>query len=481
VQAANRFASAAMAGTAGHVLVSSFSGSATTLAKGVLTTMVLSQVKMFGAGLIAAGLVAGSFGAGAWALASPRQDLPPRQSQPPGNAPPPPPARGVMAQAPSPPAPTTAPPGSHYQLSPATIPDPSGLGAVESRLAELERKLDLLLQQRLGYVNPPAYPPQRAPSRNQSLPKRPILPAPSSNPPAMEAPPSPPTAPVENVPTLQPQPATPPEQSPFDSDLPRAPAGTISSIPPQPPLATPGMPPVAPPPQLEPANQPRQPLSTARELPPPPVQAPPPAAQNRPEPIVGPIDPIRPARVRSDLPASHLPDRTSVHEIEAQLAAAIRRYQRAALLFQNHSISEEEYESYLDQVRLLVGRLKGLREELNEEIDRSNLELIKKRAELKMAEARQKSTAVLVARNARLNERKKGAVSQEDVAKDESHDLANMAQIEVGQAEVQEVELRIKQYLARRESIAKALESTTAAIGDVTNASNSTPTGLFKR
>ena len=80
VQAANRFASAAMAGTAGQVLFSSFSGSATTLAQGVLTTMVLSQIKMFGAGLIAAGLVAGSFGAGAWALASPRQDPAPGKS-----------------------------------------------------------------------------------------------------------------------------------------------------------------------------------------------------------------------------------------------------------------------------------------------------------------------------------------------------------------------------------------------------------------
>ena len=68
VQAANRFAPAAMAGTAGPLLVSSFSGSATTLAQGVLTTMVLSQIKIFGAGLISAGLVAGSFGAvpGRW-------------------------------------------------------------------------------------------------------------------------------------------------------------------------------------------------------------------------------------------------------------------------------------------------------------------------------------------------------------------------------------------------------------------------------
>ena len=143
-------------------------------------------------------------------------------------------------------------------------------------------------------------------------------------------------------------------------------------------------------------------------------------------------------------------DRTSVREIEAQLGVAIRRYQRASRLHEKKAISAEEYETTLDEVHLLFGRLRGLYDELTDELGRSKIEVTKKRAEVKMAEARQKATAALVARNARLNERKKGTVSQGDVARAESDDSANMAQIEVGQADVQEVELRFQQYGSRR-------------------------------
>ncbi len=211
--------------------------------------------------------------------------------------------------------------------------------------------------------------------------------------------------------------------------------------------------------QTEPANQPLLPPAAQVGIPEP-AQAPPPATQNPPEPVQSSIDPFPPSKRHGELLTSHSPDRTSVPEIEAQLGVAIRRYQRASQLLEKKSISREEYEAALDEVRLLVARLKGLREELNEEIDRATIELRKKQAEVKLAEARQKATAVLVARNARLNERKKGIVSQEDVAKDESVDAANVAQIEVRLAEVQEVELRIKQYIARRDSIAKALGKT---------------------
>ena len=78
-----------------------------------------------------------------------------------------------------------------------------------------------------------------------------------------------------------------------------------------------------------------------------------------------------------------------------------------------------------------MGRLKGLIDELSDEIERSNGELSRKQAELQVAEARQAATAVIVKRNARLNERKKGMVAAEDVAKAEADDAANVAQIAV--------------------------------------------------
>lgn len=481
LQAANRFASAAMAGPAGQVLFSSFSGSATTLAQGVLTTMVLSQIKMFAAGLISAGLVAGSFGAGAWALASPRQDPAPRQVQPPPPvAPTPVPARGAVIE-PPPPATTSAPPTPHYQVMQELTPAASGLSAVESRLAELERKLDLLLQQRLGDVNPAVYPSQRTRPRKQSLPRGPGLQAPSPNLPATEAPPLPPsTAPGETVATLPPQPAPRQEPSPFETAPSPVLAPTTDSIPPQPPSDAPVVPPAGALAQPDTPNQtlPLQPLPAAREGRPETVQPPSPVVQNPPELPDGAGDPFRPSGARRGVLTSHFPDRTSVPEIEAQLGVAIRHYHRAARLLEKKSISQEEYETALDEVRLLVGRLKGLYEELTDELGRSKIELTKKRAEVKMAEARQKATAVLVARNARLNERKNGIVSEEDVTKAESNDSANLAQIEVGQAEAQEVELRFQQYVARREAIHRVLDSALATVPEIASAGTSPPRPL---
>ena len=51
----------------------SLSGSATTLAQGVLLTMSLSQIKIIAAGVAAASLFVGGLGAGAWALGPPGQ------------------------------------------------------------------------------------------------------------------------------------------------------------------------------------------------------------------------------------------------------------------------------------------------------------------------------------------------------------------------------------------------------------------------
>jgi RNA polymerase sigma factor (sigma-70 family) len=465
VQAANRFASAALAGTAGQVFFSSFSGSATTLAQGVLTTMVLSQIKMFGAGLIAAGLVGGSFGAGAWALASPRQDPAPRQVQPPlPVAPAPVPVRGAVIE-PPPPAATPAPPTMHYQVMQDNTPAASGLGAVERRLDQLERKLDLLLQQRLGDVNPAVYPSQSPSSRKQNMPMRPFLRAPSSNPPATQPPPLPPPGiAAENVAALAPQPAPRQETSPFVS----APAPTLAPaaepLPPPPSSGTPGLPSTPELAQTEPANQPLQPLPAPREARSEPAQAPPPEVQIPAETGDAVTDPFRPSRARSDFLGGYLSNRTSAREIDAQLGVAIRRSQRASRLLEKKAISREEYETLLDDIRLLVGRLKGLIDDLSDEIERSSVELLRKQEEIRVAEAREAATAAVVKRNARLNERKPGMVAPEEVAKAEAETHMNAAQITVKGREVSEVELRIKQLQKRRAMLAQTLEETTASL-----------------
>ena len=58
--AAGRFlAGATVAAPAALSLSSSFSGSASTLAQGVLTTMAMTQIKLIGAGVVATGVLLG--------------------------------------------------------------------------------------------------------------------------------------------------------------------------------------------------------------------------------------------------------------------------------------------------------------------------------------------------------------------------------------------------------------------------------------
>jgi hypothetical protein len=123
-------------------------------------------------------------------------------------------------------------------------------------------------------------------------------------------------------------------------------------------------------------------------------------------------------------------------------------------------ISAEEYETALDEIRLLVGRLKGLIDEVSDDLERSTIELQRKRFELQVAEARQAASAAIVNRNTRLNVRKKGMVSAEDVAVAEAEDHANISQISIKGNEVQEIELKLKQLQKHREMLSKSLEKT---------------------
>ena len=391
-------------------------------------------------------------------------------------------ARTVTATAPvlAPPPPATAPPTMHYQVVPANNPNSSGLGGLEYRLAELERKLDLLLQQRLGDLNPAMYSPQSESSRKQSLPRRLVPQAPATLPAGTQPPPlPPPTASAENTAPLPPQPAPRQEPSPFVSAPSPMPAPTAETIPPQPPSDTPVLPPTPVLAQTEPANQPPplQPLPAAREAVSAPLQDLSPAVQNRPEPSDPAIDPFRPSKSQSDRGASPFPDRTSAREIEAQLGVAIRRCQRTSRLLEKKMISAAEYDSVLDEVRLLVAKLKGLIDELTDEIERSNVELLRKQAELQVAEAHQAATAAIVKRNARLNERKPGMVATEDVTKAEAEDAATVAQITVKGREVEEVHVRIRQLEKRREMLNQTLEKSAASVRSIVRIDGRTTSG----
>ncbi len=126
---------------------STICGPVSALAQGVITTMALAQLKFVAASLTAAGLLAGGLGMGAWALGSPGMG---QQGDTPA------PAKKF-----TPKAVTTHSDIDYLGTGEVATAIPSS--GVEARLADLERKLDLLLQRlsppQLAGDTLPATPP----------------------------------------------------------------------------------------------------------------------------------------------------------------------------------------------------------------------------------------------------------------------------------------------------------------------------------
>ena len=146
-------------------------------------------------------------------------------------------------------------------------------------------------------------------------------------------------------------------------------------------------------------------------------------------------------------------ERSSLKEIEAQVKIALLQYERNKSLFQSGVIPKEKFDEPVEQLRLILGRLEGWDDELAEDSELLKLEMMKKNAEIQVAEAQLMGTSASVARNKRINERKKGIVSEEDVAKANSEDAAASASVQVKQAEAKEVELKMQQLQRRRQQI----------------------------
>ncbi len=440
VAAAGRYLWGASSGVGPAALTlsssSSLSGSATTLVQGVLTTMALSQIKLISAGLTAAVLLAGGLGAGAWALGSP--------------------GRGQQETTP-PPAQKTAEKtvakrdiaDAAQKTTVADAPESPSPG-VEARLADLERKLDMLLER----LNPPPAaretlpldtersPFQMAPDSTERSPFDHDEPAPRGLPQAQTRPtPSPDTG---HGPTLSPEPRT--------SLLPSTPLNQ--------PLAA-----------QRPVTGPR-----SANLAMPRAESPPPAGRqdqlesrpdtpsfNLPEPSVEVANFPRSSAPRLpdpfDAPA---PQRSSLKEIEAQIQIARLHFERSKTLYAAAAIGKEQYEAPLDQIRLLVARLEGMDDDLTEELARLKVEVVKKTAQLNLVKAQRSTTAQAVELNKRLEERK--VISKSEVSKAEAEDAAAQAQVEVQRSELEYAELKGQQLRRRREMIKRDVNEVLKAI-----------------
>jgi len=147
----------------------------------------------------------------------------------------------------------------------------------------------------------------------------------------------------------------------------------------------------------------------------------------------------------------------SIRELEVELKLALGAYDRADKLHQNASISSEDWEKAKGKVLLIAARLDGLYDELVDQNDRFRLEFKRKRAELAQAEAQREVPASVVARNQRLNQRKAGTVSDEDLAKAHGELKSAEALVEIKNVEIQELELRREQSRRQGERIRQVI------------------------
>ncbi len=401
----------------------SLSGSATTLAQGVLTTMAVTQMKIIAAGLTTAGLLAGGLSAGAFALGSsgpgqqdaqpvPAQKTAPRTSVPPAT---PTPELDMIPAA----------------RPPVSVPGPGpGASGVETRLAELERKLDLLLE-RMGRPQAPAAGAQDLvfPFRTHGVVPNeppPVSAVPSVNPPD--------SAPLQGPQTQGPQTQLPPARA---EDL--GPSDVVA------------------------------PAVAQRQLPPVPVVLPMPATFDQltglPNPPPPPQDALNnlpllerrvPALPRgNDVLGMMDSGHSSLREVNAQLDIAVAHFRRSKQLLDVGAIDREAYQKCLDDIRLLMAKLQGMGEDLSDELVRLKIELLKKQAELKLADSQRASTARTAASTKKMAEKK---VVSPDEAAHAMDDLgAAEARVVIQRTEVQLAEMRMEQVERRKQAILQDL------------------------
>lgn len=397
VAAAGRYlwGATAGAGPAAMTILPSLSGSATTLAQGVLTTMAFTQIKLISAGLTAVGVLAG--GAGAWALGS---------AGPNGQADKVPVVLKTVEKTEIKPA----APGfiSEKPAQPEVLDGTSTIApAVEARLTQFERKLDRLLE----LLQPRMLPPSISGGAPAALPDGPAG----------------------------------RDENPFELDTKPEAGRQLPRETHRPALPTPSSNLPAPEPDLAPGSD-KPPIAA-------PTQALGPGASD----VQTRAD--RPSARRTLDPIERGPSsRFSLREIEAQLQNATLQFERNKALFRSGAMAKEQYDAPLEQIRILLGRLEDWDNEMAEETARLNVETVRREAELKLAEAQRGRTAAIVALNTRLNERKPGMIAAEELAKDESADASSSANVQVKQAEIQEVRLRLGQLLRRRELVKRDLD-----------------------
>jgi hypothetical protein len=415
--------------------------------------MAMTQIKVWSVGLVVTGVLLGGAGAGAWALGSARAG---NQADRP---------RATQDAAPLPtPKPASALPAADLVPGPGPANEAPN---TDRRLADLERKLDALLrlvEQKLGpflEVRPPDAQrmPQQLPSSARNM-AGDIVPRPVF-----------PPSPVD-MQTQRSSDRPPPRAEPMTQNLPLGPQQELSPLePPRQLVQSPFEPDQLPQAKLPPQDKQPAPVPS-QELTPParddlapvaPPDAPSDPQKNSPAVAQPSLEVLAASKAGGDISAvprfqrepfdPAIRERTSLKEMEAQIKIAIGQFERNKALFGQGMLGRDSFETSLGQIRLLLGRLEGWDDDLADEAERLKLEHLKKKAEIKVAMAQRSAMSAIVARNTHLNDRKKGMVSTEDIAKADSDDAAAQANVQVKEVEGKELELKLDQLGRRRRQV----------------------------
>ena len=139
------------------------------------------------------------------------------------------------------------------------------------------------------------------------------------------------------------------------------------------------------------------------------------------------------------------PNALSPQEYAAQIELSRAVVARNAKLQDRGAIANDEVLTGTSALKVLEGRLAGLIEDLEDNLELLQVRLVAKKAESKQVDAKKDRAFALIARNKRVEARLPGAVSSEEVAKTESEAAEATADYEVKQAGVTEIEVLIKQ------------------------------------
>ena len=146
----------------------------------------------------------------------------------------------------------------------------------------------------------------------------------------------------------------------------------------------------------------------------------------------------------------------SIAELEARLKLAIIEFGNVDTLFHRAVVSASERDLARWKILIIAGQLEGLDDDARDEYQRLELERRRKQAEQEKAEAKVECAASVVARNRRVNAHKPDPVGPDEVARAEAELKVAMAESKVAQVGVDEVALRMQQLERKQARIREA-------------------------